>query len=210
MATFRPREQGESRYQYEKARSLALFGKTPYQRRLERGLSRGLTISEARGHAPPQTITEQSYTRTRVLPNIMDIIINQRNYVLQRAYAAGYTPETTMLTDAQLTEVYPLIEQMNAWASPEGQLTPFLIWDAMDAESTGDLDDGWTYTNIKDKYRAMYDYHMARIKAPPGGARIGKKTWSSGSYMPDNRFGRMRFMRGRNNYVAPIQWWWYH
>jgi hypothetical protein len=104
------------------------------------------------------------------------------------AAAAGYTPATTGLSQNQIINIWPRLRQMNAWASPEAQLTPALILDAREAEMSGDLPPGWTMEAIEDKYRAVYDYKMS-----------GDKT-----------FGRAMFFSIAGNYVVPNVWGFYH
>src|SRR5215471_18672306 len=163
---FEPRRADETDYQYRNRRSIFTTGKSLYQRRIEKGLSSGLTVSEARGHGSPVNITEAAYTRTSVIDDVLTYVSLRKIRILQDAAASGYTTQTTGLSTAQLADVWPLIKKMNTWASEGGQLTPQLILDAEQAEKDGELEPGWTYTQIREKYQAMEDYHTGRIRAP--------------------------------------------
>lgn len=141
---YAPRQPGETRYQYEKRRTQALYGMTPKQLR--------------------------RFNATR------------------DATAAGYTPATTGLSQNQIINIWPRLRQMNAWASPQAQLTPAIILDAREAEMSGDLEQGWTLAAIEEKYYAVYEYKMN-----------GDKT-----------FGRAMFFSIAENYVVPPVWGFYH
>lgn len=77
---------------------------------------------------------------------------------------------------------------MNAWASPDAQLTPALILDAREAEIAGDLEPGWTLAAIEEKYFAVYSFKMNQ----------------------DPSYGRTFFFSIAQNYVVPQVWGFYH
>lgn len=193
---FQPRQPGESAYAYKNRVSIARYGKTLYERRMESGAARGLTPKQASGKervtgeagaSPLSPLTRRERTIAKYGKTPYQL---WRSNTIEEMVQEGYTPETTGLSWNQLIQVWPKIRQMNDWASRDDQLTPYMLFDAQQLQREGALEPGWTIANINDRYAAMAEY---------------KNTGGS-------PFGRARYFRGTSDYLGtvPIAWWWYH
>jgi hypothetical protein len=189
---FQPRQPGETAYAYRNRLSIARYGKTTYQRRVENAMDRGLSRTEARGHGPSTSaLTEYQKRRQRTEqqygPGVTPYDV-WRAYTINDLISAGYTPETTGLSWNQLLTIKSKLWQINEWASDDVGLSPELLLDGVESEQEGYVEPGWTFENIQERYAAMYEYKV-----------LGSKD-----------YGRARFFRGTQTYVVPIQWWYYH
>jgi hypothetical protein len=192
-----PRQPGETRYIYEYRRSVALYGKTPYQMRKERAQARGKTVSEARGHGILGGETE-SQRRNRVSREETGMSVSQ----LYRANALGwleehgYTPDTTQMSWTQLIRLEPRLRYLREYGHIENGITswpePDEIHLAVDLENEHSLERGWAFERIWQKYDDTIAYRQFRDVQPGRASR--SEYMSIRVYVPQ---------------LAP-SWWWYH
>lgn len=179
-----PRAAGESEYAYRQRRSLALYGRTQYQRRIERGQRRGVTVSEARGHAPRRGLTESQRRTQRTLQQTGQTPWQiWRDRQVQWLTANGFTPQATGWSWTRLITKAPRLRWINEHSAPGGQLEPWMIRDA--AAMTGD--DNFAWEHIDMRYQAMYDYLERN----------------------DNTYGNWYWFQDREPGMQ-VNWWYYH
>lgn len=183
-----PRQPGESEYQYRKRRMIELTGETPYQRRKRLGQARGLSTSEARGHAPRGGQTEYQRRRAQTLRQYgktpWELWRDQR---ISWLTSEGYTPQTTGWSWNRLIQISPKLQYLNDRASPGGQITPDMMMQATDMEQTGALEKDWSWYRLNEKYTDTYDYLE----------------------MHNNTDGRAHWFLDRIPEL-PAAWWYYH
>lgn len=179
-----PRQPGESEYQYRKRRSVELTGETPYQRRVRLGRARGLSTQQARGHRQSETARrrQQSFARYGLSP-WQFWSQNQQQWLLEN----GWTPETTGWSWNRLIRIAPRLRWLADNTTPSGQITPDMVREASDLESTGVLPINWGWDTLNEKYQSTYDYVE----------------------LNDRQSGRGRWIQYRIPEM-PVQWWYYH
>lgn len=181
------RQPDETDYQYRKRRSIELYGMTPYERRKQQGLARGLSVAEARGHAPVGGKTEyqrrrESYLQRYGMSPSQAYIQNTDIWLANN----GFTPERTGMSQSQLRILAPRIRWMNSVSSPSQQIYPDMLLEARDLSRTYGYDSDWTFERINEKYYDMQAYINAG----------------------DNTGGFVHF-RDRDPRM-PVSWWFYH
>lgn len=183
------RQPGESAYAYRNRRSIALTGQTLYQRRKQSALSRGLTISEARGHAPsPSGQTEYQRRRARTL-SLYGLTPSQLRYRQLDEWLAinGFSPATTGFSQTQLRALAPRLKWMNENSVPGGEIYPGLLLESKEMEADGDLEKEWTFQRINERYDAMYEFKV----------------------MHNKELGNFFWFRERIPDMSTV-WWYYH
>lgn len=153
-----PRQPGETPYAYRTRRSLALYGQTPYQRRISLGFARGKTRQEARGK--PLTTESEYERRNRISIEQTGFTVTQRRNMAIDAWLAsnGYSPATTGMSQTALRRIQPRLRWINENTSIGGQLTPGLIRDAIDMERSGEYEVGWVTDRVFKRYDSMRDF----------------------------------------------------
>lgn len=193
LPDFPPRQPGESAYSYRNRRSIALTGQSLYQRRVAAGRARGLTTSEARGHAPtPAGTTEYQRRRQRTLQQY-GLTPSQLRYLQidRELNAAGFTPASTGISQTNLRRLWPRLRWINANTSPGGMLSPDVIHEAADMERDGFLPRGFIYERINNRYDAMYEFKMMNSN-------------NTGRYFWFNEY------RADYDGFTTAAWWYYH
>lgn len=193
-ATFvAPRLPGESAYQYRYRRSVALYGQTPYQRRIFLGRQRGQTTTQARGqHGGPGETESQRRNRISV-ENFGQTVSQLRRSELQGWLVEhGYTPDVTGMTWTQLIRLAARLRYMYDSAGPGARVTPGMIREAVDLEETNTLERGWAFERLWQKYDDMIEYRDYRNPVP------GRVSYYEYQQVHD-------FIP-----VLAIQWWYYH
>lgn len=186
-----PRQATETRAAYEKRRSVALTGKTPYQRRIERGLATGQTRTQARGQAPATGESEYE-RRARRSQEQYGQTPYQRRIARQDAWltANGFTPVTTGLSWTALRKIQSRLQWINANTSANGGLTPDLMLEYSEMEREGELERGWITDRVFKRYDAMLSFMN-------GSTQPGNFYWFSEG--------------GSENAGTPgAAWWFYH
>ena len=189
MPQILPRQPGESAYSYRNRRSIALTGQTLYERRKASGLSRGLTTSEARGHAPaPNGQTEYQRRRARTMERY-GLTPSQLRYQQLDTWLAinGFSPATTGFSQTQLRQLAPRLKWMNENSAPGGEIYPALLYEARQMEFEDDVEPEWTYNRIMQRYDAMYEFKV----------------------MHNRELGNFFWFRERIPDMSTV-WWYYH
>lgn len=183
-----PRQAGESDYAYRKRRSIALTGETPYQRRKRLGAQRGLSVSEARGHAPIRGESEYQ-RRRRITLQQTGLTPSQLRYQQMDAWLAynGFSPATTGFSQTKLRTMYAALRWMNESSGPGGQITPALLYEASQMEFSGDVERDWTVDRVLKRYAAMREFKE----------------------MNDKSLGNFYWFRERIPDIDTV-WWYYH
>jgi hypothetical protein len=185
-----PRGPDETAYAYRKRRTLALFGQTPYERRIALARQRGIGVTAARGHAPASGETE-SQRRNRLSVEQYGQTVSQRRRaeLTQWLEEHGYTPDATNMTWTQLIRLAARLRYMYGGG---GTVTPDMIAEAIDLEHDEFLESGWAFERLWAKYDDMVAYREYRDREP------GKADWAE--YLQVHPFIPS---------LAP-QWWYYH
>lgn len=184
-----PRQPGESRYAYSNRRSLALTGKSLYQRRVESGLASGLSRREARGHGGG--LTEYQRRNLRSVEQTGLTLYQRRIQAIDSWLSQnGFTPVTTGLSWTALRRIQPRLKWINENTSPGGRLTPDMILERTDMEKLGTIERGWVTDHVFKRYEAMYEFQVNGNRAP------GNFYWFNEGGSDEPR--------------ETAQWWYYH
>lgn len=182
------RAPGESEYTYRNRRSLALYGRSEYQRRIDRGRARGVTVATARGHRTTGGQTEAQRRRQRSLQQYGQTPWEiWRDRQLGWLNSNGFTPQTTGWSWNQLIRAAPKLRWINENTSPNGQITPGMILQANDMSRMGQLEENFAWDHIGMRYQAMYDYQERN----------------------DKTYGNWYWFQDREPGLA-ANWWYYH
>jgi hypothetical protein len=170
---------------------MAMFGQTPYERRIFLAQQRGIGVTAARGHAASGGETE-SQRRNRLSVEQFGLTVSQRRRADLTTWLEdnGYTPDATNMTWTQLIRLAPRLRYMYGGG---GTVTPEMISDAVDLEIEGELEAGWAFERLWAKYDDMVSYREYRDPMPGRGNWIGEYL-QVGVFIPS---------------LAP-QWWYYH
>jgi hypothetical protein len=174
---------GESTYAYRNRVNLARYGKSTYQLRVDRARARGLTTSEARGHAPAAGQTEYQRRRQRSIEQTGQTPSQiWRARQIQWLQQNGYTPQTTGWSWSRLIVAAPRIRYLNAAGSPGNDVSPGFLFDGMQQAGSE-----WTWEHFNEKY------------------------WSTKEWLEqnDNTRGRFHWFQDREE-AMPVAWWYYH
>jgi len=170
---------------------MALFGQTPYERRISLARQRGIGVTAARGHQTAGGETE-SQRRNRLSVEQFGLTVSQRRRteLTQWLTDHDYTPENTNMTWTQLIRLAARLRYMYGGA---GTVSPEMIADAVDLENDNVLESGWAFERLWQKYDDMVAYREYRDPLPGRGNWIGEYL-QVGVFIPS---------------LAP-QWWYYH
>lgn len=157
-----PRQPNETAYAYRTRRSLALYGQTPYQRRIARGLAAGKTRQEARGK--PLTAETEYQRRNRLSVQRTGLTVTQRrNQAIDFwLLTHGFTPATTGMSQTALRHIQPRLRWINDNTAPGGKITPGLIREAIEYERIGEYEPGWVTDRVFKRYDAMREFEDGR------------------------------------------------
>lgn len=169
---------------------MALFGQTPYERRIALAQQRGIGLTAARGHATGTQETE-SQRRNRISVEQTGFTVSQlrRANLTEWLEDTGYTPENTGMTWTDLIRLAPRLRYMYGGG---GTVTPEMIADAVELEREETLERGWAFERLWRKYDDMVAYRTYRDAMPGRGSYI--------EYLQVTPFVPS---------LAP-QWWYYH
>lgn len=188
-----PRGPNESAYDYRVRRTMALYGQTPYERRIFLAQQRGIGLTAARGHATGTSETE-SQRRNRLSVQQYGETVSQRRTRIAREWleANGYTPELTGMSWTSLQRLEPRLRYMFEGRGEGTWVTPEMIRDARDLEESGELESGWAFERLWQKYEDTRDYREYQKKLG------GRASWAE--------------YRVVNPYIPSLapQWWYYH
>lgn len=171
-----PRQPGESTYQYRYRRSLSLYGQTPYQRRIFLAQQRGVGLSAARGHGERGGLTESQRRNRQSVLNTGLTVSQIRNSEL-RAWLEqyGYTPELTGMSWTNLIRLAPRLRWMYDAVGDDGaRVLPEMIYNAVILETEGELEPGWAFNRLWQKYDDMISYRQFTDKQPGNESWVGE------------------------------------
>jgi hypothetical protein len=153
------RQPGETAYQYRARRTQALYGQTPYARRVASARAKGQTLTQARRGRAVATPAQEYEQRAAATAAAHGATPYQMAVARADAWltANGYTPATTGMSASALRRVEPRLRYINE-NSPTGQLTPALIHAAATMEADGELEPGWITDRIAKRYQSMIDF----------------------------------------------------
>lgn len=163
-----------------------------YWRRIQRGMARGLTRAEARGHGPrpgPRGMIEtETQRRTRISVETYGMTPYRRRAILiSQEYGITYP---------RYLRIRNKIEWINDHSTPGAQIQPIMIKQAADQEAAGILPPGWIEQRLDEKIAAMEQYMdmtPAQGKYKTGPHHVGY------SQFHDNEA-----------IWLPVEWWYYH
>ena len=188
------RQPGESRYAYQKRRSVQLTGQTPYQRRIARGAAAGQSRGQARGHGPvpgvPGSGQPQLSEYQRRAQRTMELYGQtpyQRRIERIDAWLTdnGYTPDSTGLSWTRLRTIYARLRWIQENSSQNGGIDPYRLGEAVEMEGYA-----WVIDRLYKKYDSMVAFR-------------------NGSNQPGNFYW---FWEGgqENAGTDTANWWYYH
>lgn len=191
-----PRQAGESAYDYRTRRTLALYGQTPYQRRLWLASQRGIGTSAGRGHGRNRVTGEtESQRRNRIAVQNTGSTVSQnyRATLRQWLISNGYTPQTTLMSWSNLLRLAPRLRAIQTMR-PDAPITPDMIYNAVELEQQNELDKGWAFDRTWRRYDDTITYRIYSDRDP------GRESWyvfrPLYDYIPEDRM--------------VITWWYYH
>lgn len=185
-----PRQPGESAYAYRTRRSIALYGQTPYQRRIFLAQQRGIGRTAARGHAPRGGQSEYQQRRQRyiqqtgVIPSVLTTAYAQ-NWLISN----GFTPESTGASWTYLYRMEPSLRGLYLRA-PNAPVTPQMVYEGIQYEADQEVEPGWTAERARERLQATIAYQDFRDKSP------GNYDWT--------------VTRPFVSVETDIHWWYYH
>lgn len=151
-----------------------------YAMRMQRNYSRGLSQSAARGHAPSGGLSESQMRAQREALKYGDQLKPWQRFALTFKQRYGFEYRYWR----KLKRLY--IDAINSMSSPDMQITPVWIQQALvNAPLTGH-DESWIEARLAEKLYDMDRYRNAHDPIP----------------------GRMHFMR--RDSMEPVEWWYYH
>lgn len=190
-----PRRANETAWEYRVRYTLAKYGETPGERRARLGRERGLSKRAAQGHGREATQREtESQRRNRLSVQQYGETVSQRRRRLARDWLTdnGYTPEATGMTWTSLLRLEPRLRYMFDGYGEGTKVTPQMIHDARDLEFEGELEAGWAFERLWQRYESTKDYRENKRRLQ------GQADWAEYQtvhvYIPS---------------LAP-QWWYYH
>lgn len=158
-----------------------------YAQRMQRNFARGLTQSEARGHAPVAGETETQRRRRQERERTGLTPWEQFGIGFQNRYGFSYRYWR------KLRRRY--VDEINRRSSPGGRILPSHVSDIIQL-----YDMGW-----RDEVNPELNTWEAWVEV-----HLGDRLWSTILYQDEGNSALGAYAFSRRNSVAPIEYWYYH